>query len=179
MNNIIAVNKKDDIFPIYKNTPIGLLLEYHNLKKAKHDYENAQLLIGMCMDHRKKLNLPENFAYIMRSGGGNLRFSEFKISYSIAIGGIESIALIAHNYCGMVNLISKKEQFIEGLVKNAGWDAQLAEDHFMNFAPLFEIGNEIDFVIREAKRLKIRYPRIEVAPLFYNVEDNLLYQIEM
>jgi carbonic anhydrase len=42
---------------------------------------------------------------------------------------------------------------------------------------MFEIGNEVDFVLSEAKRLRLRYPKIEVAPLMYKVEDNLLYQV--
>jgi carbonic anhydrase len=30
---------------------------------------------------------------------------------------------------------------------NAGWQPQAAEEHFHGFAPMFEIGNEIDFVL--------------------------------
>ena len=40
---------------------------------------------------------------------------------------------------------------------------------------MFEVGNEIDFVLSEAKRLRLRYPRCLVAPLLYRVEDNRLY----
>jgi carbonic anhydrase len=77
----------------------------------------------------------------------------------------------------MVNLISKKESFINGLVENAGWDREWAEQHFLHFAPMFEIGNEIDFLLSEAKRLRLRYPKIMIAPLFYKIEDNKLYLI--
>ena len=73
------------------------------------------------MDHRKRLRIPDNFAYIIRAGGGNLRYSEFKVSYAIAVGEVKTIALIGHNQCGMVNLISKREQFIQGMVEHAGW----------------------------------------------------------
>jgi carbonic anhydrase len=45
----------------------------------------------------------------------------------------------------------------------------------VNFAPLFEIGNEIDFVLSEAVRLRHKYPKILIAPMLYRVEDNLLY----
>ncbi|MEK7263481.1 MAG: carbonic anhydrase, partial [Bacteroidota bacterium] len=96
----------------------------------------------------------------------------------IAIGGVKAFALIGHNNCGMVNLISRKENFINGLVENAGWDRYSAEEHFWHHAPQFEIGNEIDFVLGEAQRLRFRYPKILIAPLFFNVDDNLLYQIE-
>ena len=178
MNNLISINSKADILPEYDNTPIGLLLEYHNLGLSYAKYQKAQLLIGMCMDNRKYLHIPNNFAFIIRSGGGTLRFSEFKVSYTIAIGGIKTIALIAHNHCGMVNLMSKREQFIRGLVDIVGWEKQRAEDHFMNFAPMFEIGNEIEFVLEEAKRLRTKYPNILIAPLYYNVDNNLLYLVK-
>lgn len=178
MTNLIAVNSHNDILPQYKDTPVGGLLEYHNLDRKYDTYDNAELLIGMCMDNRKKLHIPENFAYIIRTGGGNLRFSEFKVSYAIAVGGIKSIALIGHDHCGMVNLISKKDKFIKALVDKAGWDKSAAEDHFHHFAPMFEIGNELDFVMSETKRMRLRYPKIEIAPLFYKLDDNKLYQIE-
>ena len=177
MNRLVPVLSKEDIFPEHRGTPVGLLLEYHNLSQEYETYTQAQLLVGMCMDNRKHLHIPDNFAYIIRAGGANLRYSEFKVSYAIAVGGVKSIALISHNQCGMVNLVARREIFIKGLVENAGWEQELAEQHFMNFAPMFEIGNEIDFVLSEAKRLRTRYPKIQVAPLLYKVEDNLLYQI--
>ncbi len=161
----------------YRGTPIGLLLEYHNLNKPFQTYSTAQLLIGMCMDNRKHLQIPDNFAFIIRSGGANLRYSEFKVSYAIAVGGVQCIALIGHTQCGMVNLVARKQQFVQGLVDNAGWNAERAEEHFHHFAPMFEIGNEIDFVLNEVRRLRVRYPRVMVAPMIYRVEDNRLYLI--
>ena len=53
-----------------------------------------------------------------------------------------------------------------------------AEEHFMNFAPMFEIGNEIEFTTSEANRLRLKYPKITVAPMFYNVDDNKIYLID-
>jgi carbonic anhydrase len=175
MNRLIKISNIDDIFPEYNHTPIGLLLEYHNLSKPIEKYTEAQLLIGMCMDNRKHLRIPDNFAFIIRSGGANLRYSEFKVSYAISVGKIQHIVIIAHNNCGMVNLVARKSEFVNGLIDKAGWDREKAEEHFMHFAPMFEIGNEIDFVISEAKRLRSRYPKITVAPLFYQVETNLLF----
>jgi carbonic anhydrase len=178
MHRLVDVNAAENIFPEYQNTPIGLLLEYHNLNRNLDEYNKAQLLVGMCMDNRKHLHIPDNFAYIIRTGGANLRYSEFKVSYAIAVGDVKYIALIGHTNCGMVNLIARKNQFINGLVDKAGWDREWAEEHFMHFAPMFEIGNEIDFVTSEAKRLRLRYPKIIVAPLLYKVEDNRLYLIK-
>jgi len=177
MDALIAVNTSDDILAEYRKTPINQLLEYHNLNRDHDVYDSAQLLIGMCMDHRKKLNIPDNFAYIIRAGGANLRYSEFKVSYAIAVGGVKYIALIGHNNCGMVNLVSRKRKFIDGLIENAGWHKEIAEDHFRHFAPMFEIGNEVDFIMSEVKRLRLRYPKIIIAPMMYLVEDNKLYML--
>ena len=168
----------DEIPDQYKNTPIGLLLEYHNLERSHDSYSNAKLLIGMCMDNRKHLHIPDNFAFIIRAGRANPRYREFKVSYAIAVGQISHIALIGHNHCGMVNIISRKSEFVKGLVEIAGWDKDRAEEHFMHFATMFEIGSEIDFILSESKRLRLSYPKIMIAPVFYLVEDSKLYFIK-
>jgi len=178
MKRLVEVTKKNDIFSEYQSTPISLLLEYHNLNKPFENYTGAQLLVGMCMDNRNQLRIPNNFSYILRSGGGNLRYSEFKVSYAIAVGKVKYIALIGHSQCAMVNLFSRKDIFIDGLVENAGWDRTWATEHFMHFSPMFEIGNEIDFLLSEAKRIRLRYPKITIAPMYYRVEDHLLYLID-
>lgn len=177
MTRLIPVDKAADIDPRYRGTPIGLLLEYHNLGRSFDSYQAAELLIGMCMDNRKHLIMPDNFAYIIRSGGANLRYSEFKVSYAIGVGKVSHIALIGHNNCGMVNLAARREEFVSGLTTVAGWEREKAEEHFMQYAPLFEIGNETDFILSETQRLRLRYPGVTVAPLFYLVDDNRLYAI--
>ena len=175
MHRLKPVEKNSDIPKAYAPGPIGDLLRFHNLGAPLRRASKAELLIGMCMDNRKRLRIPDNFAFIIRAGGANLRYSEFKVSYAIAVGGVSAIALMGHTQCGMVNLMSRREAFIEGLVRRAGWDRDAAEQHFMHFAPMFEIGSEADFILSEAKRLRNRYPRVVVAPLIYKVEDNRLY----
>lgn len=177
MNQLLAINALKDIPKIYRKTPISLLLEYHNLNRKFENYQNAKLLIGMCMDSRKYLRIPDNFAFIIRAGGANLRYSEFKLSFAVSIGNVRHMALIGHSQCGMVNLVSKRKAFVKGLIKNAGWTRVRAEEHFMNYAPMFEIENAVDFVRSETKRLRLRYPKISIAPLYYPVEDNRLYLI--
>jgi len=178
MDRLIPVRSHSDILPAFRETPIETLLAYQNLGVPHASHEKAELLIGMCMDNRKHLRIPENFAFIIRAGGGNLRYSEFKVSYAIAIGGVSAIALLGHTNCGMVNLMGRREQFIAGLVEKAGWDPEWAEAHFLHFSPMFEIGNEVDFVLSEAKRLRLRYPKLMVAPLLYRTEDGQLYQLK-
>jgi carbonic anhydrase len=60
----------------------------------------------------------------------------------------------------------------------AGWDRESAKEHFIHFAPMFEIGNETDFILSETERLRSRYPKILIAPLIYLVDDNKLYFIK-
>lgn len=178
MTKLIDVNSPEDILPEYQNTPIGLLLEYHNLNRTFCHYNQAQLLIGMCMDNRKNLWIPENFAFIIRSGGANLFFHEFQVSYAIAVGNLKHIALIGHNHCGMVNMDERKDQFIKGMVKNAGWKEESARNHFESLSPFFEIGDAVEFLVVEANRLRKRYPKIQVAPLYFNVDTGKISQIQ-
>ena len=177
-SSLLSVNSKKDIPAKYRGTPFADLLEYHNLEKPFRVYAEAELLIGMCMDNRKHLHMPDNFAFIIRSGGANLRYSEFKVSYAIAIGGVRHIALIAHTNCGMVNIAARKKEFVNGLIRGAGWTRERAEEHFMNLALMHEIENSVEFVYSEAQRLRKRYPKIEVAPFYYKLQDNRLYCIK-
>jgi len=77
----------------------------------------------------------------------------------------------------MVNLISRKKEFINGLVET-GWEKQRAEEHFTHYEPMYEIGNETDFILSETKRLRSCYPNIKIAPMLYLVEENKLYLIK-
>lgn len=178
MDRLRKIQSVNDIASELRDTPIGRLLEYHNLNRPYEAYTSARLLIGMCMDNRKHLHIPENFAFIIRTGGANLRYSEFRVSYAIAIGGVRYIALVGHNQCGMSRLMDRQELFIQGMVEGAGWSRERAAEHFDQFVDEHEIGNEIDFVLSESKRLKRQYPKIEVAPFIYRIEDNLIYAIE-
>src|SRR4051812_31551771 len=177
MPDIISANYLDEILPAYRGTPVGLLLEYHNLGRALGSSPAPQLLIGMCMDSRKALRIPNDFAFVLRTAGANMRDNEFRIAYAIAVGNLHTIALIAHTDCGMAQLERRRDVFIEGLVRNAGWDRERAEQHFAESAPKFGIRDEVEFVLREADRLRGIYPRVLVAPLLYRVEDDLLYQL--
>ena len=174
---LITVAAPEDIPMHLRGTPIGRFLEYHNLDRPFEAYTTAEMLIGMCMDNRKHLRIPDNFAYIIRSGGANLRYSEFKVSYAIGVGGAKAIAVLGHTNCGMSCLVNRRDQFIRGMVENAGWEAQRAEEHFNQFAPMFDVGDPIDFVIDEANRINRRYPKILVVPMIYRIEDNRVYLV--
>jgi carbonic anhydrase len=176
-DNLMPVNCDADILPQYRQTPVGDLLGYQNLDWPFRSYEQAVLLIGMCMDHRKMLHVPDNFAYILRAGGANFRRIEFKVSFAVAIGGVRAMCLIGHDQCGMMHLSERRDAFVHGLVENAGWNADDAVKHFDKHTADFEISDPLEFVRSETQRLRLRYPKILVAPLFYLVDDGRLYQV--
>ncbi len=174
---ILPVKSVADILLPYRGTPIGLLLEYHNLARPLDVHGEAKLLVGMCMDNRTSLRVPDNFAYILRSGGANLQRLEFKVSFAIAVGGVRALALIGHDDCRMVGLARRRDTFIRGLVENAGWTAEEAAAHFDGHAGAFEIGDAAGFVLEQARTLRRRYPKVLVAPLYYLVGDGRLCHI--
>jgi carbonic anhydrase len=73
VNRLVLVTDSEDIFPTYRDTPIGRLVEYHDLARPHYSFLKAELVIGMCMGNRKHLHIPDNFAFIIRAGGANLR----------------------------------------------------------------------------------------------------------
>jgi hypothetical protein len=48
MHQILPVAKPEDILPCYRGTPVGHLLEYHNLGRPLNGVTRPELLIGMC-----------------------------------------------------------------------------------------------------------------------------------
>jgi carbonic anhydrase len=175
VNRVVPVFSSTEMFAEYRGTAIEQLFAYHNLKHPAPTYGRPELLISMCMDSRKRLEIPDNFAFVIRTAAGNLRDNEFRTAFAIGVGGVRAIAIIAHTDCGMVRLSRRRRQFVEGMVKNAGWSAEDAECYFDERAPRFEIADECEFVIAEAKRVRTLYPAVLVAPLLYRVETGLLY----
>ena len=175
---LVPVGSRCDIFEEYRETPIADLLAFHNLGVPHRHYTRAQLLVGMCMDHRLRLRVPRNFAYVLRTGGANFRGLEFQISFAIAVGGVRAVCLIGHDECGMAGLASRRESFVEGLMENAGWQREAAEKHFDALAARFETSDSAEFVLSEAERLRRQYPEMLVAPLLYSLGDGALNQIE-
>lgn len=172
MNSFIDIRSEADIPERWRASPIGALLRYHDLRvPLPGRAERPELLIGMCMDSRKHLRIPDNFAFILRTGGANLRLSEFRVSYAVAVGGVRAIALMGHTNCGMSGLSARRGPFVDGLI-DVGWTRAAAEEHFDRLAPQHEIGPEGDFVRAEARRLRALYPKVDVAPLLYRIEDD-------
>ncbi len=178
MTRIVAVNERADILPGYVGTSVEVLLAFHNLELEPASQPERDLLIGMCMDSRKAIRMPSDFAFVLRTAGANMRDNEFRISYAIAVGGVRTIVLVAHTDCGMKRVASQRDQFVQGLMEHAGWDEARAERMFAEGVPKFGITDEVGFVMGEADRLRGLYPKLAVVPLLYRVEDDRLYQLE-
>ncbi|MDP2856714.1 MAG: carbonic anhydrase, partial [Bacillota bacterium] len=61
MSALLPVNCWDDILPAYRTTPVADALAYHNLRTPQRSHDRAELLIGMCMDNRIMLRIPDNY----------------------------------------------------------------------------------------------------------------------
>jgi len=174
----VPVDSPDDILQSYRGTPIESLLRCHNLAEPlSPSTGHAHLLVAMCMDHRKEFVIPNEFAYVLRSAGGNLRDSEFEVAYAIAVGGVDAIALLAHTDCGMSHVLSKREPFIEGLVQGAGWTPESAAEHLDDDAHRHRIGDAVTFVVDEGARLRTLFPAVRAAALLYRVDSDRLTQV--
>lgn len=175
MTRLIEINSFNSIPKLYTPGPIGDLIEYQNLNKTHTHKQKPELLICTCMDNRINLHIPDKYAFVIRLGGVNLQHSMFHISYAIATAGLRNVAIIGHNQCGMSNLNERKMEYCNGLVKYAGWDLTQAQSFFSSEADKYEIGDEIDGVLRQTIILRNKFPMVTVAPLLYMMEDNRLY----
>jgi len=178
MDPLLPVDEPADVPPEYSETPVGRLVTHHNLGLESQACERAELLVGTCMDHRIRLRMSPNFAYVIRAGGANLRGREFEISFAIGVGGVEAIAVIGHSDCGMVGVTGREEVFVAGMSDRAGWSREGAREHFSGLAGDREIRDPIAFSLAETRRRRRRYPGVQVAPLHYRVEDDRLYLVD-
>ncbi len=166
----------EDIVPEYRRTPIETLFLYHNLAAPFQEHAKPELLVGTCMDYRIQLRIAPNLAFVMRLGGANFRGLEFHMSLAIA-SGVRTICLIAHDQCAMAGVSNRGQTFVRGLADNGGWSEQEAQEHFESDAPNNDVGNSVEFAREEALRLSRRYPNTLVAPLFYSIENHVLFQV--
>ena len=174
---LIAVTSESDIPARYRDTAISRLLRHHNLDIKPEAREAAELLIVMCMDSRQQLGLPKNFAFFIRNAGARVEDSLFDISFAIAVGGVQAIAVMGHTDCRMVGLEASEETFVNGLSERCGWNAAQARLHFSAMCPKFRKEDMVESVVSNAGLLRSMYPNTVVAPLVYSVDDGLLYLI--
>lgn len=175
------LKRASDIPEELLGTPFEKMIRYHNLEEELppvDDTTKPEMLIIKCMDHRKSMRLPERFAYIVRNAGGNARSNEFSMAFAIGVGQVKHVALISHTDCGMIRLGEKKDRFIEGMVQNAGWSEERAEQFFQTQAGEFGMLNPVTFILAESLRFQTSYPSIHFQSFLYNVEDNQIYLVK-
>jgi len=177
MPELISVSREDDILPEHRGTPVADLLAHHNLNRPFREHAAAELLIVTCMDNRIMLRLPPSFAFVLRTAGANARGLDFNIAFAIAIGGVRAIAIIGHSRCAMISVTRRRNEFIQSLAERASCTPEQAGVCFDQGAPAFEIDDPATFTADQAERLGRDYPRIHIAPLFYDVDDGRLSQV--
>ena len=80
---------------------LEVLLSSHNAGKPFAPFVLPQLAIVTCMEFRINLRLPDRFAFVLRTGGANVRPIESYLAFSVARTGIHAIAIIGHTDCAM------------------------------------------------------------------------------
>ena len=174
---LFAIESVEDIPEILKSTPIEILLKAQNLGLIEDQIPTTpELVVGMCIDNRKSLTIPRDWAYIIRREGANMDGAEFAIALGLS-RNINYMALIAHNHCAMANTAQQRDNIVDVLSERYGWDRPKALSFFDSHARSREIGNEIDFVLQEAKRLATLFPGLVIVPILFRLEDDRLYLI--
>jgi len=176
---VATINVRDDtdILPAYRGSPIGELLRYQNLGAAARRYERPELLIATCLEQEAALRIPAGFAISLHTAAASLKRDPFKVSWAIGVAGVSAIAIVGHDNCRLTDLHSQREQFVVRMIEAAGWERPAAEQHFDHWSDLFAVDSPLEFVAAEAARLQSRYPRILVAPLFFQSATATLQQV--
>jgi SulP family sulfate permease len=175
---LVRVAKPEEIPQFLLGTPIETLLKAQNMGQIDaNQSEDPDLVIGMCIDYRKSLALPQNCSYVIRRTGANMAGSEFSVALALS-GGIEYMALIAHNHCVMSNPHVKRGAFVGSLTDKHGWSEDQAMAFFDQHASSREINDAIDFSVKEARRLSSLFRGLKVVPMLFMLEDNLIYLVK-
>lgn len=172
-HKLFDVSSSADIPRRWHGTPIEAFIQCQNIGYPLHPHEKPQVLISACMEFRYALPVPANYAYVIRSAGGRLIGSELAIGYAIA-RGVKFILLIAHNDCGMSQLIQHKAEIIGAFVAQ-GWSRASAENYFRTHEARYAIPDELESLRIEYFRLKKLFKDVQVAPLFLTLSDKRVY----
>lgn len=145
--------------------PIQTLLQSHNHGVSFPPFAQPALAVVTCMDFRIQLRMPENFAFVLRTGGANPEPVEAYLAFSVARMGIQVAALIGHTDCAMqypdpyaLNQLPTEDEYIRR------YRAQIAA---------LAIGEVVPFTRQKAQILAGRLG-IPVIPLLYHVENHYL-----
>lgn len=149
--------------------PIQTLMQSHNEGLAFSPFERPVLAVLTCMDFRIHLRMPENFAFVLRTGGANPVPVEPYLAFAVARMGIETIALIGHTDCAM--------QYPDPYVLNHLPSDENLIRHYRAQIAALAIGEVEHFTQQQARTLAARLG-LPVIPLLYRVEDHRLIVLD-
>lgn len=175
---LVPVRRQQDILPSYLGSPIEALLGCHNFERRPGTVAMPQMIVVTCMDHRIALTLPERFAFVLRTGGANVEPVLFNIACAMAINDIRTIAVIGHSDCAMVDVARHHECFMQTAADFTSMTPLQLEQIFDQGAREFGCTDAVTNTLRQCARLREFLPGSLICPLFYDVADNMLYQIE-
>lgn len=171
------VARPEDVLPAWRGTPVEELLRCHDLGEPLRVHARPQLTVVTCVDHRIQLLMPEGFAYVLRAPGARSAAVSFGLAFTVGVGGVRAVAVVAHDDCLMVGLAGRRQAFVNGIAELAGWRRHEAEHFFDQHAPAWELDDAAAFAAAEAARLRAMFPRVLVAPLLYRHGDGMLVQV--
>lgn len=171
---LVPMTCPEDIPLEWRNTPIEALIRHQNLDQPIPESNgNPQLLIATCIEFRYALPVPRMYAYVIRRASGRLAGSEFSLAYILA-KGVEHLALIGHNDCGMTKVAENRIPMIEALISQ-GWAPDRAEDFINGQAARHSMTDELDGLKREYLRLRRIFKKLVIAPLFVDLANTQLF----
>lgn len=162
-----------DIPKEWQGTPIERLIRSENFEHEIQPSGKPELLIVTCIEYRYALPIPSNYSYVIRRASGRLIGSEFTLAYVLS-RGVEHVALIGHNDCGMAKVPAAKDAMIKALV-NEGWEQERATEYVTFQAARYSIEDEITSLHKEYVRLRRLFRRVNFAPMFVCLTDTKLY----
>lgn len=172
------VEREPDVLDEHRGTPIGDLLAAHNLGRSLPFTPTADLLIVTCMDHRVTLDIPDCFAYQVRTAGATPEPVLSNVAFAIAVAGVRAIAVITHTDCAMCRAADSAASMTGHLVEREGWCGDAAREQERQLRHVHRIADPISSAWAHARRLARRFPSCVVAPLLYRVDDGALLQID-
>lgn len=147
---------------------IDILMQSHNDGVHYAAFEKPQLAIVTCMDFRIRLQLPDDFAFVLRTGGANPGPIEPYLAFSVARMGIHAIAIIGHTDCAM--------QRPDPYVVNDLPTSEEQKKHFRSQIASLAITDAAEFTVREAEQLQDLFG-LPVIPLIYDVHTHKISKL--
>jgi carbonic anhydrase len=171
--NLIDIKSATDIPEEWRDSPIEAFIMSQNSGWPIQTSGKPELLISTCIEFRYALPMPRMYAYVIRRASGRVIGSEFSVAYTLA-KGVKHLILIGHNDCGMSAVAENTPNIIASLV-DQGWSRPIAEEYVQRQGARHAMGDELEALKIEYRRLRKVFPKLTIAPLFVCLYDNKLY----